>query len=98
MYARREGNGEGVEICQDAYRKFLTDHLGRWYEVFVRRLDEASEEEYYHRVGALLKAFPENEARGLGGKIRTLSRYQEESAQGSTWKCEAEESAKRTTE
>ena len=88
MYARREGNGEGVEICQDAYRKFLTDHLGRWYEIFVRRLDEASEEEYYHRVGALLKAFLEKETQDLDGQNRKLSEYHAESFQGSTWTCD----------
>lgn len=97
MYATHEGNGEGAEICQDAYRKFLTDHLGRWYEVFVRRLDEASEEEYYRRISALLTAFLEKETQGLGGEIRKLSRYHEEFAQGCTWKCEAQEGAKQIT-
>ena len=97
LYARNEGNTEGVEICQDASRKFLTDHLGRWYEVFLRRLEEASEEEYYRYIGALLKAFLEKETQQLNGEIRTLTHYHDESAQGCTWKCEAQEGAKRTT-
>ncbi len=97
LYATQEGNREGAEICQGAFRKFLTDHLGRWYDVFLRRLEEASAEEYYRRIGALLKAFLEKETQGLNGEVRTLTRYHEESAQGCTWKCEAQEGAKRTT-
>lgn len=89
LYARKEGGQEAVEICEDACRKFLTDHLGRWYEVFVRRLEDAAEEEYYRRIGALLKAFLDKETEGIGGEIRKLSHYQEESLRGGTWKCDA---------
>lgn len=97
MYARRVGNQEGVEVCEDAYLKFLTDHLGRWYQIFHHRLAEATEEDYYQRVGALLKAFLERETQGRGGEISKLSSYQEDSGQGSAWKCESQEDAKRTT-
>ncbi|MFQ5883153.1 MAG: molecular chaperone [Candidatus Methylomirabilales bacterium] len=89
LYTLNEGDGEGAEICEEAYRKFLTDHLGRWYAVFIRRLEEISEEEYYRRIGALLKAFLEKETHGLAGEIRKVSHYKEDSIKGSTWKCDA---------
>lgn len=88
LYALHEGSQEGMQICQDAHCKFLTDHLGRWYEVFVRRIQEASEDPYYHRIGGLLKIFVDKETEGL--QIRKLSEYPVESLQGSTWECDVQ--------
>lgn len=88
LYALHEGSQEGVEICQDAHWKFLSDHLGRWYEVFVRRLHEASEDPYYRRIGGLLKVFVDKETEGL--QIRKLSEYPVETLQGSTWQCDVQ--------
>lgn len=89
LYAQTTGNGEGVEICDDAYRKFLTDHLGRWYVAFVGRLGEATDEEYYRQVAALLKAALDGEAAQLGGRLRKLAQAPGESLQGCTWACDA---------
>ncbi len=88
LYALDEGNHEGVEICQDAYRKFLTDHLGRWWEAFARRLQEATEDPYYRCIGGLLKAVLEKETQGL--QIRKLSEYPVETLQASTWECDVQ--------
>lgn len=90
LYALHQGSQEGAEICQDAHRKFLTDHLGRWYEVFVRRLHETSEDPYYRCMGGLLRAFLEKETEDLKTQLRKLSHYPLETLQGSTWPCEAQ--------
>jgi TorA maturation chaperone TorD len=76
-------------VCEDAYRKFLTDHLGRWYEAFLHRLTEAAEEEYYREIGTLLKAVIAAETAGLGGQVQKLTQAPAESLQGCTWECEA---------
>jgi TorA maturation chaperone TorD len=89
LYALNGGDQEGVEVCREAVRKFLNDHLGRWYDIFVSRLDEMAEEAYYRRLGALLKAYLDRETAALAGSIRKLSTYPLESLQGSTWRCEA---------
>ncbi len=88
-YTFKEGDQDGAEICGDAYRKFLADHLGRWYEVFVRRLEGQTEEEYYRRIGALLKLVLDKETTGIQAQIRKLSDYATDIVQGSTWKCNA---------
>lgn len=38
---------ERVEICQDAQRKFLNDHLGRWALFFTDRLAEKAKDGFY---------------------------------------------------
>lgn len=89
LYAQTAGNGEGVEVCDDAYRKFLTDHLGRWYEAFLGRLNDAAEEDYYRQIGGLLQTFLEQETSKLpGSRARPLTRYTMESVQGCSWQCE----------
>lgn len=93
LYALNEGDGEGVEICQDAQRKFLTDHLGRWCDVFVRRLEEATEDRYYRGMGSLLDAFVKRETQGLEDQIRKLPDYPIETLEGSTWQCDVQEGA-----
>lgn len=90
LYARNEGNQEGEEICEDAYRKFLTDHLCRWCEVFLQRLEETTEEEYYRRIGALLRVFLDKETQELKAQIRKLSDYPVETLQRSTWQCDVQ--------
>jgi len=87
LYALREGNGTGAEVCEDAYRKFLADHLGRWYEAFLHRLTEATEEEYYCEIGTLLKAVLDREIVGVDGAIRKLAQPTGETLEESTWPC-----------
>ncbi|MFQ5960268.1 MAG: molecular chaperone [Candidatus Methylomirabilales bacterium] len=88
LYALDVGNQEGVDICAEAHRKFLTDHLGRWCEVFVHRLAEASDDPYYRRIGGLLKVFVDKETEGL--QIPKLSEYPVETLQASTWECDVQ--------
>lgn len=41
-YAAESGNAERVEVCRRASISFLTDHLGRWIEVFAGGLSRAA--------------------------------------------------------
>ena len=60
--AEAQENPEGVEICRDAARSFLRDHLGRWYPKFCSRLREAAAGPVYAAAGQLLERFLDLEA------------------------------------
>lgn len=60
--AEAQENLEGVEICRDAARSFLRDHLGRWYPKFCSRLREAAAGPVYAAAGQLLERFLDLEA------------------------------------
>ena len=77
--------GEGKEIVQDAYTKFLRDHLGRWYKVFADTLISTTEEEYYRTMAELLLSFLDKETEGLD--VNRLTSYKKEDLEGSSWKC-----------
>jgi TorA maturation chaperone TorD len=40
--AHAEGHQVRVEICNDAQRRFLTDHLGRWVSIFSQAVEKNS--------------------------------------------------------
>lgn len=48
---------ERVEICQDAQRKFLNDHLGRWALFFTDRLAEKAKDGFYLWLARLTGKF-----------------------------------------
>ena len=77
--------GEGKEIVQDAYTKFLRDHLGRWYRVFADTLISTTEQEYYKTMAELLLSFLDKETEGL--YVNRLTSYKKEDLEGSSWKC-----------
>jgi DMSO reductase family type II enzyme chaperone len=52
-----EGDGEHAEICRDASRAFLRDHLGRWAPRLGERLAAADGEPVYGHAGRLLGGF-----------------------------------------
>lgn len=89
LYAEAHGDGDGAQICEEAYRKFLADHLGRWYAAFVGRLGGATDQEYYRRMGGLLEVVIDRETAGSNGKTRKLTSAPDETLQGSTWMCDA---------
>lgn len=43
LLAREEGKKEQAEICWEASRRFLSEHLGYWFPAFVLRLSKHSE-------------------------------------------------------
>jgi len=66
-YAVAEGLTEAAEVCHDAQRKFLRDHLARWIGVYARRLnDQTRGSEVYAALADLAAAFVGEDARRLG--------------------------------
>jgi DMSO reductase family type II enzyme chaperone len=55
--AEREGTAEQVEICRDAARAFLADHLSRWAGRFAERLEESGTDRFYAGAGCLFDRF-----------------------------------------
>lgn len=52
--AADEDADEQVRVCEEAGRRFLADHLGRWGPAFALRLTRAAGDEWLGIVGALL--------------------------------------------
>jgi DMSO reductase family type II enzyme chaperone len=67
-YARLNGWSEKVEVCTDAQRKFLREHLGVWVFAFCDRLEETSGSKFYRSLAKLLRKFMEHEIKALGGE------------------------------
>lgn len=57
---------EALAVCQDAQRKFLREHLGRWTPAFARRLYGALAEGAFRRLALFTLAFIESECRRWG--------------------------------
>jgi DMSO reductase family type II enzyme chaperone len=67
--ALAQQNGDGVEhaeICREAARSFLRDHLARWAGSFGERLEESATDPLYAAAGRLLAGFVEFDAGRLG--------------------------------
>ena len=64
-YALAEGLSEAAEVCHDAQRKFLRDHLARWVGVYARKLNDA-EAGIYASMAALIAAFADAETQRFG--------------------------------
>lgn len=56
-WARRVGRDEQAQVCRDAQRAFLAEHLGRWAPVFGELLAARSESEVYRSLGQVLAEF-----------------------------------------
>jgi DMSO reductase family type II enzyme chaperone len=65
-YALLHHGGEKTEICRDAQRRFLGEHLGRWAPVFARRLREKIGGGFYVALAAFTDEFLQSEAARLG--------------------------------
>jgi DMSO reductase family type II enzyme chaperone len=66
-YATAEGLTEAAEVCHDAQRKFLRDHLARWVGVYARRLNDRTQAvDVYAALADLAAAFVGEDARRLG--------------------------------
>jgi hypothetical protein len=58
-----------VEICADAQRKFLRDHLGRWVNLFAERVAPSPATNVYHQLAAFTAAFVRAEMERLGAAV-----------------------------
>ena len=65
-YALQHHGPEQAELCRDAERKFLTDHLLHWAPSFAKRLQETAGGGWYGQLGAFLAAFLSTEEARLG--------------------------------
>ena len=67
--ARSRGLHEQAEICRDARRAFLVEHLGRWAGQFARRIAEHARLPYYTALADLLVALLNHEAVELNAAL-----------------------------
>jgi DMSO reductase family type II enzyme chaperone len=64
----RAAEVDQVEICLDAQRKFLEDHLGRWIEGFAIRVAFEAKDSLYSELARFTVAFVQEEAARLGAR------------------------------
>jgi putative dimethyl sulfoxide reductase chaperone len=73
-YAGSQGQEEAIQLCRDAQRMFLADHLGKWVGVFADALEKAAIERLlpvsanspYGPLARLAQRFIEAECTSLG--------------------------------
>ncbi len=56
-YALENHGEEKVQICVDAQKKFLKEHLGKWVPLFAILFGKKAGEGFYHAVAASMKEF-----------------------------------------
>ena len=66
--SQESGQADHREVCIDAERKFLRDHLARWIGWFKKRLDQAEVDGPYAALAGLTVLFVESEAERLGAQ------------------------------
>jgi TorA maturation chaperone TorD len=64
----KPASGGRAEICREAQRKFLNDHLGRWVQDFTRRLEKKAQDGPYSRLARLTERFLAIELEAFGAK------------------------------
>lgn len=65
-HARRSGYETNAQICRDAQRKFLSDHLGRWASAFAQALKRKAANSPYAGIANVLDTFVRAECARLG--------------------------------
>jgi len=68
-YAQAQGMPEQVEICVDAQRKFVQDHLGQWIGLFALGLEHSAADGPYAALARLTSAFVIADAGRLGAQL-----------------------------
>ncbi|MBI4499226.1 MAG: molecular chaperone TorD family protein [Chloroflexi bacterium] len=63
-------SADHLELCREAQRKFLDDHLDAWVPTFVRKLREKAGAGFYGQWGELTDAFITAEVQRLGVRHR----------------------------
>lgn len=66
VYAVENDLQEEKNIVEDAQKKFLSSHLGRWFRLFTAKLREVSGHSYYQSFSDLLITWLEEDCRHLG--------------------------------
>jgi TorA maturation chaperone TorD len=65
-YALADGSREGQEVVRAAQVTFLTDHLGRWADIFARGVASMTPLPYYTAAADLLATWLPHEIAALG--------------------------------
>ena len=68
VYAREAGEQEHLEVCVDAQRKFLRDHLAHWLPLFAKRLTQTGVDGLYAEFTNLATVFVAAEADRLDAR------------------------------
>ncbi|MFQ5970564.1 MAG: molecular chaperone [Nitrososphaerales archaeon] len=64
-YARNEGWDEKANVCLDARKKFLKDHIGRWAPTFCTMVKHKTELEFYMVLAGLTIDLINNDLKDL---------------------------------
>lgn len=56
-YALENHGEEKVQICVDAQKKFLKEHVGKWVPLFAMLYGKRAEDGFYHALSVLTKEF-----------------------------------------
>ncbi len=75
-FAQEHHGKKKSEICREAQRKFLKEHLGRWAPLFLERLDQKAESGFYKGLAQLTKYFLDFEAQFLNVKPEEIKQFQ----------------------
>lgn len=73
-YALERGLTEQADVCAEAQKNFLRDHLARWINLFAERLAQNNDDETYRTLAQFAATFVRRdaEARGLQIEPRRL--------------------------
>jgi len=64
-YALKHHGAEQAEVCREAQRAFLREHLGRWAPLFAKLLDKKAGSGFYQHLAFLTRDFLAQEHRRL---------------------------------
>jgi DMSO reductase family type II enzyme chaperone len=70
----KNGKTGELDICKDAQRKFIADHLGRWTGVFHGQVKKRCEQGFYSLLTDFLDKFVAREAEELGAKPEKIEK------------------------
>ncbi|MFQ5894329.1 MAG: molecular chaperone [Nitrospinota bacterium] len=65
-YALASGSEDKAEVCREAQKKFLNDHLGPWVPLLTKRLE--AKDGFYQRLALLTEMFLAFEVEAFGVK------------------------------
>lgn len=71
-YAFENDGSDKVDICVNAQKKFMKNEIGSWGSLFAKLLETKQPDEFYRKLGGLLKVFLEMETAFLKVKPRRL--------------------------
>jgi TorA maturation chaperone TorD len=71
-YAFENDGSEKADVCIKAQKKFMKNEIGSWGSLFAKLLETKGKDEYYTKIGGLLKVFLGMETAFLKVKPRKL--------------------------